>query len=274
MVFFEILVYILSFFCLLDSRGKNKEFLFLSLIIYGVLLELLSIKQFGAYSYSKALITVLDVPLAVGFGWSVIIYTSMELSDRLLIPERAKPFMDALLALNIDLSMDAIAIRLGFWRWVVYGDWFGVPIGNFFGWYVVVLSFSALLRFLKKRMNPNISPFLSILFSLLILRFSLRLWFEFVFLSGIEMEVLSLILSSSLIWVGLNLKNLKTDNSFSKTLFSAPLTFHLFFFSSLILKKFYSEAPGLLCVSFSMMVLGIFVHSLPSLSSFKKREGE
>ncbi|MFQ5891971.1 MAG: hypothetical protein ACE5HW_04175 [Candidatus Methanofastidiosia archaeon] len=55
LVFFEILVYILSFFCLLNSRRKNNEFLFLSLIIYGVLLEWLSIEQFGAYSYSKAL---------------------------------------------------------------------------------------------------------------------------------------------------------------------------------------------------------------------------
>src|SRR6266704_834612 len=51
-----------------------------------------------------------------------------------------------LLALTIDLSMDAIAIRLGFWTWRQAGPWFGVPLGNFYAWFIVVFGFSLLLR--------------------------------------------------------------------------------------------------------------------------------
>ena len=60
--------------------------------------------------------------------------------------------LDGLLALSIDLSMDAIAIRLGMWDW---GDgfdyqYFGVPYNNFWAWFWVVFSFSFSLRMLSR----------------------------------------------------------------------------------------------------------------------------
>jgi uncharacterized membrane protein len=61
-----------------------------------------------------------------------------------------RPVVDAVLALTIDLSMDAIAIRLGFWTWDVPGAWFGVPLGNFYAWFAVVWGFSLLLRLARQ----------------------------------------------------------------------------------------------------------------------------
>lgn len=54
------------------------------------------------------------VPLCIGISWGVVIYTAMATSDRFGLPWYLRPIMDALLALTIDLGMDAIAIRLGF----------------------------------------------------------------------------------------------------------------------------------------------------------------
>lgn len=59
---------------------------------------------------------VLYVPLCIGVAWkSRIIYSAMEFSDASSLPYWLRPILDGLLALNIDLALDAIAIRFGFW---------------------------------------------------------------------------------------------------------------------------------------------------------------
>jgi hypothetical protein len=52
--------------------------------------------------------------------------------------------LDALLALNIDLSLDAVAIRFGFWNWGpgLNFQYFGVPYANFWAWFWVIFFFS------------------------------------------------------------------------------------------------------------------------------------
>lgn len=90
-----------------------------------------------------------DVPLYIPLAWGFIISTSMRLTDQLGIKAWARPFADALLALLIDASLDAVAIRLKFWYWhgVSLDDaFFGVPADNFLGWLLVTFTFSLLTR--------------------------------------------------------------------------------------------------------------------------------
>ena len=84
-------------------------------------------------------------------GWGTIIYSATLFSDATSLPEWARPVLDGLLALNIDLAMDAVAIRLGMWDWGQGLDfqYFGVPYANFWAWFWVVLSFSAGWRWLS-----------------------------------------------------------------------------------------------------------------------------
>jgi hypothetical protein len=60
--------------------------------------------------------------------------------------------LDGLLALNIDLGMDAVATRLGMWDWGLGPayEYFGVPYANFWAWFWVVVSFSTGLRLLTR----------------------------------------------------------------------------------------------------------------------------
>ena len=100
-------------------------------MVYGVLLEYAAITIFQAYDYGHFLIMVAGmVPLCIGISWGIILYTAMATSDCFDLPWYLRPIVDALLALTIDLSMDAIAIRLGFWTWRSAGPWFGVPLGR------------------------------------------------------------------------------------------------------------------------------------------------
>lgn len=116
-VCFELGVYVLGVICWRHAwaRGWVPLFGLAAGIIYGVVLEYTAILTLHAYSYGHFLIMLFaSVPLCIGISWGLILYTTMATSDRLALPWYLRPIVDALLALTIDLSMDAIAIRLGF----------------------------------------------------------------------------------------------------------------------------------------------------------------
>jgi len=93
----------------------------------------------------------------------------MEFSNASSLPYWARPVLDGLLALNIDLALDAIAIRLGFWDWGqgLKFQYFGVPYANFWAWFWVVFSFSLGYRLLAHR-EDWVVTWLSPLMALLI----------------------------------------------------------------------------------------------------------
>jgi uncharacterized membrane protein len=156
-ILFELYIYFQLALCLRHAwkHGTANLLRLLAGIIFGVTLELASIRRLHAYQYGQFLIMILDVPLCIGVAWSCILYSAMEFSDASSLPYWVRPILDALLALNIDLALDTVAIRLGFWEWgqELTFQYFGVPYGNFWGWFWVVLSFSVGYRLLSRRVD-------------------------------------------------------------------------------------------------------------------------
>ncbi|MCK4897217.1 MAG: carotenoid biosynthesis protein, partial [Anaerolineales bacterium] len=142
----ELLVLVLFGLCLRHAwrQGWLKVWELLAGVIYGLLLERATIQQLGAYEYGQFLFMVGELPLAVGVAWGTIIYSVRLFSDASSLPLWLRPVLDGLLALNIDLAMDAVAIRLGMWDWGMgfRNQYFGVPYANFWAWFWVVFSFS------------------------------------------------------------------------------------------------------------------------------------
>ncbi|MBI5715761.1 MAG: carotenoid biosynthesis protein, partial [Chloroflexi bacterium] len=140
-ILFEFIVYILFLICLRHAWriGAHKVLQLAAGALFGVLLELATIRQLNAYQYGQFLIMVLDVPLCIGVAWGSIIYSAMLFSDATTLSYWERPVLDGLLALNIDLAMDAIAIRLGMWDWGrgLSFQYFGVPYANFWAWFWV-----------------------------------------------------------------------------------------------------------------------------------------
>lgn len=77
----------------------------------------------------------------------------MRITDALGVRRRYAPFVDALLAISLDLAFDAIAIRVGLWTWIgvdLSQGWFGVPWGNFYAWLFVTMGFSFVTRWFRQ----------------------------------------------------------------------------------------------------------------------------
>ena len=173
-ILFELIIYFQLALCLQHAwqQGLANLLRLFAGILFGVMLELATIRQLHAYEYGQFLVMVLDAPLCIGIAWSCILYSVMEFSDGSSLPYGTRPILDGLLALNIDLALDAIAIRLGFWDWGQGFDfqYFGVPYANFWAWFWVIFFFSLGYRLFARRadwIRTWLSPILALVVGLL-----------------------------------------------------------------------------------------------------------
>ena len=104
---------------------------------------------FGGYVYSSALApNLLGVPLVVAGAWMVLIAWVRQL----WLPVWAGALAMAL----FDLVIDPLAANtLGYWKWSRPGAYYGVPLGNFAGWFAVSLIILWALR-AKPRRNVGV----------------------------------------------------------------------------------------------------------------------
>lgn len=138
---------------------KNILIFFLITWLVSFFFENLSIATgfpFGFYHYSPTL-GLLTVPLIIIFAYFSIGYLAWMLSHVLTGQYTKKlegkqifivPFVAAFLMVMWDLTVDPISSTLqGLWVWTTPGAYFGVPISNFFGWFLVVYLFFQIFAF-------------------------------------------------------------------------------------------------------------------------------
>lgn len=122
---------------------------------------------------------------------------------------------DGFIVLTFDLFIDPIAVKYELWRWENFKfSYFGVPVGNFVGWYIIVSSTTFLLRqidrfyFIKHNERfLKLSPIIYLIIILISFIFSLTLL-------NIDHALLSLIISSPINLISLIL----IKQNFSKRL--------------------------------------------------------
>ena len=115
----------------------------------------------GGYEYGDHGLTLWGVPMMVTAYWAVLGYAGHAMTQSFLAwGNRSKPsrtcgrwwllgllaLTDGLFTMLIDLFMDPLMVRDGGWRWHQTGAHFGVPIGNFVGWVVVVTVACGIFR--------------------------------------------------------------------------------------------------------------------------------
>lgn len=121
---------------------------------------------FGKYYFTAVMgPKVFYVPITMGFAYVALGYCSWTVANVILnrhLPDSqprsgvSVPIFAALIMVTWDLSMDPIWSNIGhFWRWTEGGKYFGVPILNFFGWFItnclIFLLFDIYLRLVQQR---------------------------------------------------------------------------------------------------------------------------
>jgi hypothetical protein len=145
-------------------RGRLPFLELVSAAVFGILLEEGDQLIFQTYHYSPDFLLTLDrAPIVIGLTWALILAGAMRITDALGVRRRYAPFVDAVLALSLDLAFDAIAIRIGLWTWrglAPTDGWFGVPAGNFYAWLWVTFAFSLVTRLLRDAAvrRPRLEP--------------------------------------------------------------------------------------------------------------------
>ncbi len=121
----------------------NRSFLFFALIAFstGMLAEILGVATgmvFGDYHYGKVLgPMMMGVPWVIGLNWFLCVYAANSLLiDRLSAKQII--FLAPLLLVILDVLIEPVAMRLGFWHWG--GD--VVPMQNYLAWYVIAFFLS------------------------------------------------------------------------------------------------------------------------------------
>ncbi|MDD1775138.1 MAG: carotenoid biosynthesis protein [Methanobacterium sp.] len=151
---FTILIFIIVLLHGIERYNKKGMVLFF-LITFAVsyFFENLSIQTgfpFGFYHYSSTL-GVLTVPLIIVFAYFAVGYLSWMLAHVLTGQYTQKlegkqifivPLIASFLMVMWDLTMDPVSSTIdGLWVWQTPGVYFGVPISNFVGWFLVVYIF-------------------------------------------------------------------------------------------------------------------------------------
>src|SRR5947208_340768 len=120
----ELSVFALAVVLLLHAKRQGNQSLSTLLvgIVFGPTLELLLVSRAGS-SYRNGAFRVRlgfehKEPRWVGSGWGSMLYAASWTAYRLSLPRFLRPLAVGLLAVNIDLSLDPIAEKLGFWTWL------------------------------------------------------------------------------------------------------------------------------------------------------------
>lgn len=118
----------------------------------------------GRYIYEGNPLTIGIVPLAVILYWGVFIYTGYSIVCAFFYwRHKKKPnkknnpifqilplvLLDGVIVIVIDLFMDPIQVKAGTWQWLDGGIYFGVPLGNFFGWFLTTIIVTGIFRFME-----------------------------------------------------------------------------------------------------------------------------
>lgn len=284
------------------QRNYGRAWEVVACAFFGMILEIGDTAFTHSYSYSNQFVMqVAGVPVAIGLGWAAIIYCAMLLSDQYNVHWTYRVCMDALTALTLDVAMDMVAIRMGFWTWSIPLDqqWYGVPYANFAGWIFVGLSFSFIARFIRtlnfKRLATKVlmllTPILAYIGLLLqfvafsifsFLPYRINNWTAFIGQHHHDMQAFSspavtsweLILLVALIvqlanvtFFAIKASNKCPNPRLDIISFGMLSTIHLFFIFALFQTGMYRTIPIAIPISLAAFAVHCVVHFLPWILS-------
>ena len=122
---------------------------------------------FPSYFFTRGALWFFEVPFYTCIGWYVVAFSCVFLAEKLL-PNRhflVIAALGAFLAMDLDLWTDPVMVNLnyasvipadvGMWVWNMEYTlkFFGIPLMNFLGWFLVIFLFAILWKVVPKRLD-------------------------------------------------------------------------------------------------------------------------
>jgi uncharacterized membrane protein len=153
-----------------QSLGWRKSILLVLLVfVVGLIFESIGVATgaiYGPYHYSNLLGPKFLglVPYLIPVAWFMMVYPSFVIADRLVSSHASAPVRILLVSLvggiamtAWDLGMDPLMVKAGHWVWEVQGAYFGVPVQNFWGWWLTTFTALSIFQILAVKFRPQLS---------------------------------------------------------------------------------------------------------------------
>ncbi|WP_227131573.1 carotenoid biosynthesis protein [Halorubellus salinus] len=279
---FEVLALVAASLCGVHAYRTSDLPFFATSVVYGLVLEKLVVVGFENYTYPAArFLDVAGIPIAIGLGWSVVLYAGYDAARRMAVGHPTRAAFVGLFVLHVDLALDAIAIRfepVGFWTWTPAGAYFGVPIGNFFGWFAVGFLFvvvydAAVARTDVRAPGATTRTVLrgrAVAAAVTLVAASALIYlamvaFEAVAVGVVWRKTAVLVACVAVAAVAVARTDLVLRQPAALPSAAVSLT-HLYFLGALLWLDVHREEPVLLAVSLAMLAVAAALHVVPALA--------
>lgn len=114
---------------------------------------------------------IFNVPLAVSAGWATIIYLGYNISVAKLKANKilSIDLETSFIGLVVDfLLLEPLAYIFKLWVWTENDFWFGAPLFNFIGWFLVITTFVVSYNLALRKSENYITKIKFLLFYLIL----------------------------------------------------------------------------------------------------------
>ena len=131
------------------EKSRNFWIFCVVAFVVGMFAEWLGVKTgfpFGNYQYVYGLgIKLAGVPLIIGVNWLLLILASRATAASFGIEQKFLPLITAVFMVFIDLFLEVVAVKMGWWHW------FGkpVPFTNYLAWFGISMILAWIAQWLK-----------------------------------------------------------------------------------------------------------------------------
>lgn len=147
--------------------GWDRAFILLSLVVIVCLLfESVGVATglvYGPYHYTDILgIRFMGlVPYVIAVAWFMMIYPSLVITEW-IVPLSWKgagrficiAAIGGLVMTSWDVVMDPVMVAGGNWVWDIEGEFFGVPLQNYLGWWLTVFTCFVIYLLITRKRQP------------------------------------------------------------------------------------------------------------------------
>lgn len=141
------------------NRNYSPRFIFLCSLIFliGFSIEAIGTATgvlFGSYFYGEQFgIKFFDTPILIGVNWLFLALSTHGIVQYFTRKPLALIFIPALLMTGLDVLIEPVAIKLGFWSW----ENNIVPFQNYVMWFATSTLIHGLIYYFRPKINSKIS---------------------------------------------------------------------------------------------------------------------